>query len=147
MVLIRSILCADSVKPVCSLEAAVHDAVIKICIKSACPVNRRTSVVDIHHVHHIHPLLCIEKLRHLLNVLNAVESVVCNGVLAGLALSCGHENDTVRTTCTVDSAGCSIFKNVDAFDVRRVERVDIAACNTVDNVERLIRADGTHTTD
>ena len=147
MILVRSVLIADSVKPVCTLEAAVHDAVVKIRIQNVSPVDRSATCIYSKHALCIHILLCVEHLRHSLYVLDTIETVISNSVLTCLSLLCSHENDTVRTTRTVDGAGCSILEDVDALDIRRVKGVDVTTCYTVDHIERLVRTDSTHTTD
>ena len=48
----------------------------------------------------------------------------------------GHEDDAVRTACTVDGTGSSVFQDIKAFDVIGVEICQVAARNTIDDDER-----------
>ena len=68
-------------------------------------------------------------------------------LLAGLALAGGHEHDTVGGAGAVDGGGGGILKNINGFDVGRVEVIQVAAGNTVDDDERAGVAVGAETAD
>ena len=144
---VGSILVTDGVKPVGAGEGTVLDAVVKLGAEGVRPVDGIPSHVEVHLVLDVHVLLGVQELGHLLHVLDAVETVVCDGVLAGLALLGGHEDNTVCTTGTVDGAGCSVLEDVDALDVGGVQRIDVTSGNAVDDVQRSIGTGGTHTAD
>ena len=93
-------------------------------------VGSETSVVN--------PLLCI---HHLCNVVESREShcsCVVESNLSFLTLLCCNENNTVSTTCTVDSSCRSILQNLDALNILRVEVLDTAVLDnhSVDYIKR-----------
>ncbi len=138
---------ADRLKPVGSHEGTVLDAVVEGRIQGVDPVDGVFAHIEVHLVLDVHVLPGIQELGHLLDVLHAVEAVVGDGDLAALALLGGNQDDAVRTTGTVDGAGSSVLEDVDAFNVGRVECVDVAARHTVDYIQRSIGTGGTHTAD
>ena len=68
-------------------------------------------------------------------------------LLADLALARGHEDDTVRRTGTVDGRRRRILQDVDGFDVGRVQILQMASGNTVDDHERARGTGGADTAD
>ena len=60
---------------------------------------------------------------------------VAHGSLAVAALLGGHEDDTVTSLGAVDSCGGGVLQDLDGFDHRRVEILDAADLQTVDDVE------------
>ena len=67
--------------------------------------------------------------------------VKCYGSLPSVVLSTLSRNqyNTVRTPCTIDSGGRSVFQHIDAFNVGRVKaRHTVFGRKSVDNVKRLV---------
>ena len=68
--------------------------------------------------------------------------------LSTIAALCGNHNHTVGTTSTVDGCCRSVLQHLDRLDIVRVEKVEVAHCHAVYNVERTCRSiDGSDTTD
>ncbi len=147
VVLVGGVDVADGVEPVGSDERTVLHAVVERRVQDAGPVDGRLAHIEVDLVLDVHILLGVQELGHLLHVLDAVEAVIGDADPAGLALLGGDEDDTVRTTRTVDGAGGGVLQDVDALDIRGVEGVDAAAGHAVDHIQRGIGTDGTHTAD
>ena len=68
-------------------------------------------------------------------------------LLANLALAGSDEDNAVRRTRTIDGRGGRILQDVDGLDVSRVQVVEVAAGDTVDDDERAGGTGGADTTD
>ena len=67
--------------------------------------------------------------------------------IACLTLLGGNEDDTVRTTCTVDGRCRSVLEDFHRLDIVVVQEVDVARNrHTIDHVERVGTIDGGDTT-
>ena len=67
--------------------------------------------------------------------------VKCYGSLPSVVLSTLSRNqyNTVRTPCTIDSGGRSVFQDIDAFNVGRVKaRISVLGRETVNHIQRLV---------
>ena len=133
--------------PVGSGERAVHDAPIEFGAEDGREIRGREPVVLLCGVDYFDILLRVQHLRNDGRVLPADIAVVADLDIAFLALLGGHQDDAVRGSGAIDSRRCRILQDVDALDVGRVERADVAAGHTVNDIERLVRADGTHASD
>ena len=111
------------------------------------PVVGRLSGVECNDVLDLLVLICIEEVGHLVNVGKTKAAVVRYLYFARLALLGGDEDDAISGARTVDGAGCGVLQYVDPFDVCGVERIDVAAGNTVNYVDRSCGTIGTRATD
>ena len=147
VVRVRRVDVADGIQPVGPLEGAGLDVIVQRRIQDAGPVDGILAHVEGNLVLDVHVLLGIEELGHPRDVLDPIETVIRDDEPVALALLGRNEDDTVRTTCTVDGAGSRVLEDIDALDVGRVQRVDVTTRNAVDDVQRGIGTDGTHTAD
>ena len=141
------VLVAELLNPVRTLVRTVAVSSQQVGINIARPVVQTATGIRAHQVHDIHVLLCIQHLGHLVHVLPTHVTVVAHLYSSFLTLLGGDENHTVSSRRTVDGSRGSVLQHVDTLDVGRVQRVDVAAGHTVDDVDRSGAAVRTCTTD
>ena len=115
----------------CPLLAIIFSDV-RIDVIGCCRINFVLELNEFVSVHHFHLLWYS---------LPAIAAVVSNLSLTGLSALCSDDDNTVGTTCTVDSRCRSILKNVERLDVVRVDAGcyrSILNWESVDDIERSV---------
>ena len=93
-------------------------------------------------------LLGVQHLRLVRKRLKDEFAGISNGRLSFPALLSGDENHTIACFCTIDSRGGRILEDLHRLDERRIEILDAADLEAVDNDERPdVAAVGRYTTD
>ena len=121
VVRVRRIDVTDGIQPVGPLEGAGLDVIVQRRIQDAGPVDGILAHVEGDLVLDVHILLGVQEFGHPLDILDSVEAIISDDILVALTLLGRDEDDTVRTTRTVDSAGSRVLEDVNALDVGRVE--------------------------
>ena len=112
----------------------------------ALPVVGLAAGVDILLVHDGHILLGIEHLHLVDGFLPTLVSVEADHGTAVLTALRGDEHHAVGRLRTIDGGRGSVLQHVDALDVGRIERSDVAA-DAVYNIKRRRGTGGADTTD
>ena len=110
------------------------------------PVISLSSRIDVLLVHDGHVLLGIEHIDLVDGVLPTAIAVEADRGTAVLATLGGDEHNAVGRLSTVDGCRGCVLQNIDALDISRVERSDVAA-HTIYNIKRRGGTGGADTTD
>ena len=79
--------------------------------------------------------------------LPAIRKIIINLCLPHLTLFGGNEDNTIGSTCTINSSGCSIFQYFDRFDIIRIHKVKATSDrHTVHDIKRITIINSTDTT-
>ena len=96
----------------------------------------------------VNELLGVQHLRLMRKRLKDVLAGIGNGCRSFSTLLRGDENHTVTCFCTIDCGGSRILEDLHRFDQGRIEILDAADLEAVDDDERSdVAAVGRHTTD
>ena len=141
MILCRRIVVFSFFQPICTIPCAIHNRIIQITRKQTLPV-----VCTVFAVHNFHILACVQQFRFLGYLLPAIITIIGNLNLTFFSLTGSDQDYTVSSTGTVNRSRSSIFQDIDRFDIRWVQHIDIASGYTVNYIQRCRGTDSTHTT-
>src|SRR5690606_11457707 len=144
MVLCQRIVLVDFLEPVGTRPRTALYLFILIGDKGS-PIVRSQPFVETAFVLDSHVLFGREHGGHLIGILPSHKRVIVKGSLSGFTLLGGNKDNPVCRPCTVDGGRSSVLEDVDGFDIGRVEAVDIAADDVVNDIQRLRIANGTDT--
>ena len=96
------------------------------------PISCTSKVVTCTRCQAISTILC--SIKHIEVFLDNVESyctiISCMKITVARSLLCCHEDNTIRTTCTIDSRSCTILE---AFDIIWVNISKVTTWYTINN--------------
>ena len=105
-----------------------------------------TTIIS-HHIGKLSPLTGIQKIRNVGWSLNSKRAINLNYRLSLFAAFGGNQYYAIGGTRTVDGCCCTIFQNLNGFNIVRVDRSQtIVAKSTVYYIQRFCRTKGSCTT-
>ena len=117
----RRIIIEHQILPICTesldcLSIAIYQ-IVRVSISRSLPAVHTTLILQdsiVRSACHVTLLPC---------ALPAIGEVVIDLSFTHFTLLSSNEDNTIGGTCTIDSSGCSIFQNLNGFDIIRIHKV------------------------